>query len=50
MTEYKPNITESIDNLNSLEERVKKLEEYTIDNIAELVKKIDYLYELAGGE
>lgn len=49
MTDFKPNITKSIDNLNQVEEDVETLQEYDIDNIQSLIAKIDYIYRLAGG-
>lgn len=44
MTPYKKNVTESIDNINKLEELIKT------NNLEELEVKINYLYRLAGGK
>lgn len=49
MTPFKENVTKSIDNLNSLESDVKDLQDYDIDDLQELIAKIDYIYRLAGG-
>lgn len=43
MTKFKPNWTESIDNINDLERLIQSTP------TAELITKINYLYRLAGG-
>lgn len=50
MTEFKPNVTKSIDNLNKLESNVDTLETFASQNLDTLIAKINYIYRLAGGE
>ena len=49
MTKFKKNWTNSIDNLNQAEKDIKDLQDFTDDDLSDLIAKVNYLYRLAGG-
>lgn len=49
MTKFNLNWTKSIDNLNQAESDIKALQDFTDDDLSELIAKINYLYRMAGG-